>query len=527
MPKRKTPAPSPPPPALNPQINPYFMMSGHNVPLPNPVRPSNTVSPPDPLPASTIQGGGFGTLANYMSGTPNTIMGMAGSVLRPAMNAAIGPNYISGNVPNFYSKDPAERQAAYEALAGSAMNAPGMIVSHGTPAFPESFANGLDLSHVREGTGGLAQGHGMYFGENPAVPFDYAKNFANDNATWRLYHAETGETIPHPEGVISHSLADYANLANGDKSAMHNLTLSDMTGVSDDLNSYRKLQENNPTASGQSVIRDHIVRTEQKLQEITKLQQLLAKPEVQVGMEPGKAHILTADIPDEHIAKMLDWDKPIKDQPDILAKIQGKLPPRTQAWLDRAIAGEKHYISPDWRMGKPVVMQAIDPSEITGKKFYEQLYQEMMPMGTSITGRTDAADGKKAASELLNSLDIPGNKYLDMKSRDVPGSPNATRNFVVVNPDIVHEIQHNGVTIYRKAGLPESTPHAPYHWADPGGARIIRYDPATTSAKLKSTPFMIYDDANMLVSAHKTQAEANKALGDYGLRLLQSRATKK
>lgn len=83
----------------------------------------------------------------------------------------------------------------------------------------------------------------------------------------------------------------------------------------------------------------------------------------------------------------------------------------------------------------------------------------------------------------------------------------------------------------RKPGVPESAPHPPYHWADPEGAEIRRnysYGTGLVDYGGQSPPnYVVYHPEHGAVSYHAALKDAQKALGDYGLRLLQARATKK
>lgn len=105
----------------------------------------------------------------------------------------------------------------------------------------------------------------------------------------------------------------------------------------------------------------------------------------------GAGSLVTADIPDEHIAKMIDWDKPLADQGQ---EVQ-------DAFRAHGIGGEE---------------------DITGGEAYKALSSKLEENG--------APHGDSAASALLNMRGVPGIKYLDGTSR---AAGEGTRNLVVFN----------------------------------------------------------------------------------------------
>jgi hypothetical protein len=106
-----------------------------------------------------------------------------------------------------------------------------------------------------------------------------------------------------------------------------------------------------------------------------------------------------ADLPDEMVDRMLDWDKPLSEQSDFVKKTLGV----TEGYFAVPLSsGEKMYAH-----GKS--MAGVD------------LINEL----TSLMGEGN----KAAASEYLKSKGIPGIRYLDAGSRGQGGS--GTRNFVV------------------------------------------------------------------------------------------------
>ena len=107
--------------------------------------------------------------------------------------------------------------------------------------------------------------------------------------------------------------------------------------------------------------------------------------------KPGAGSLVTADIPDEHIDRMIDWDKPIADQHKGVQ----------DAFRAHGIGGEE---------------------DITGGEAYKALAAKFEKNG--------APRGDIAASALLNMRGVPGVKYLDGNSR---AGAEGTRNLVLFN----------------------------------------------------------------------------------------------
>jgi len=103
------------------------------------------------------------------------------------------------------------------------------------------------------------------------------------------------------------------------------------------------------------------------------------------------------DLPDEHIAKMLDWDKPLSQQPQSVQAAFGSVDPNGR--INTGLAYER------WR-----AQQGVDPV---------------------------------AASEKLKALGIPGVKYLDGGSRSAGAG---SSNFVVFpgNEGLLKILERNG-----------------------------------------------------------------------------------
>jgi hypothetical protein len=231
-------------------------------------------------------------------------------------------------------------------------------VYHGSPhIFPPTPRNPLgefDASKIGTGEGAQAYGHGIYTSEAPSVAKSYQSSVSAMHKAQGKSTADVtiqGNPIDwdNPVQVAAFELKRH----NGDRAAAAAFHAKTFAGG-----------ENNAAVK--------ILKSKQKL------------PSVDL---PG--NLYKVDLPDEKIAKMLDWDKPLNEQPNILKVL------------------EKNYRSDYLDMFK----------NRPGSDFYK-----------AISGNEGVEDLRALGSSELTNLGIPGIKYLDAGSRNVAGG---TRNFVV------------------------------------------------------------------------------------------------
>jgi hypothetical protein len=167
----------------------------------------------------------------------------------------------------------------------------------------------------------------------------------------------------------------------------------------------------------------------------------------------GLGSLYTADLPDEMIDRMLDWDKPLSEQPQAVRKALERLnvKPKTVDSMSRQeLINTLQYIDPNgvWDDEASMLEFGSIPSldelkdaaremdideylatsmagsaTATGQSLYKQLAAK------AGGGKSPwSAEGQKAASEALRAAGVRGIKYLDAASR---GTGKGTRNFVV------------------------------------------------------------------------------------------------
>jgi hypothetical protein len=257
-------------------------------------------------------------------------------------------------------------------------------VYHGSPhTFPPTPRNPLgefDASKIGTGEGAQAYGHGIYTAENPAVATGYreklSKNVTVDGGKLSSVPSDSplaqaqNQVITSiqngmtPEQAIAHSQQYWINAAS---------EMEAMKSAHPELASQIDLQVTS---------RRNVANAASKLNPAS------------FYKEPG--NLYKVDLPDKQIAKMLDWDKPLSQQP---ANVQAAL---------KGIASKFPEI-PNFNLQK---WMDTDPLAST---FHNVLNRDL---------GVDPA----LIANTLKERGIPGINYLDAGSRNVAGG---TRNFVV------------------------------------------------------------------------------------------------
>ena len=247
----------------------------------------------------------------------------------------------------------------------------GMTVFHGSPYKFDKF----DMGKIGTGEGAQAFGHGLYFAENPGVAETYKKVGMIGNQLDSLSPSAKkfiGEQMQF--GTPSEKIKQLAETAKQQALAW------DKGDISKGLAASRT-----PYINAMDEAISHLSKTEVK---------------------PIPGNMYRVDLPDEHIAKMLDWDKPLSQHSKI---VQDALQPalQTMEQNQRQLMGafpktsvDKEMI--DWRNG------------LKG----EDVVNEMVRLH----------GGDTQASAKLRELGIPGIRYLDAGSRTGGAG---TSNFVV------------------------------------------------------------------------------------------------
>jgi hypothetical protein len=253
-------------------------------------------------------------------------------------------------------------------------------VYHGTPhRFPPTANNPLgefDASKIGTGEGAQVYGHGIYMAENPAVAQGYKDTLAYKAFDLQPEAEKLGLNLP------AGTRGEFIRQVKADKPPE---ILA------------RQLQNANIEARS---------LPQEKLTELFRAYQ-----------EKGGGNLYKADLPDEQIAKMLDWDKPLSQQ-DVLKAFNPRIVDDSTRF-DKAFSIEAVVsIGNGNRKVVPITKIFKSPEEaqaalekMTGADLYRHLSESPMPAG---------------ASSFLRDAGIPGIKYLDQGSRQ-PGTASMTQ----------------------------------------------------------------------------------------------------
>jgi hypothetical protein len=203
---------------------------------------------------------------------------------------------------------------------------------HGTP---HTIQGQFDINKVGTGEGAQAYGHGMYFAENPAVAKEYQK----------VLSGRTDLNQQPSDPAFIHAVESFRE-AGTPLSAI-------------------------PT-------------------EMKKAYKSATDKDIQLAIQATeKGNLYKVDIPDADIPNMLQWDKPLSQQPNIMERLKGIDPKEL----------DKLGINPDFT-------RRSTGKELTGESLYDVLTTH---------------NSQKGASKFLANQGITGIRYLDQGSRPTTG----------------------------------------------------------------------------------------------------------
>ena len=250
----------------------------------------------------------------------------------------------------------------------------GMTVWHGSPHKFDKF----DMSKIGTGEGAQAYGHGLYMAESP----DVAKSYADELGQLEILH--NNKVV----GVFDKDPA--ANAAH------------QIRATGGDVDKAIKRAQNIYTGAW----RDNVVN------EIKKL----GPGEVS---ERVNGSMYKVDIPDEAVARMLDWDKPLSEQAPEVQKALKSNPNYEKYWLEH--------------LERRANARGENP---TAQDLYRYLGDDY---------------NKQEITDILRSQGIPGIRYLDGGSRS---AGEGTSNFVLFDDKLPRILERNGVPTGLQPWLP-------------------------------------------------------------------------
>lgn len=283
-------------------------------------------------------------------------------------------------------------KAAENAAAPRTLNPQtGAIVWHGSPHKFDKF----DSSKIGTGEGAQAYGHGLYLAEAPEVAGSYAQSVK----------ANSGELVKRgaahglPEDVAS------------------NLAAALQSGKKFDpvLDAARKMLDDPLASASQRAAAQRLIDNE-----------MAAYNAWSEWSKPG--NLYKVDLPDEAIARMLDWDKPLSKQA-----------PEVQRAFDPLVAPIRAEMAkpanPGW--GDLAAPYKYEP---TGQELLGLLRNRNSWTATDFLGNGLGHN----VSQFLREKGIPGIRYLDGGSR---AAGQGTSNYVVFDDSLLTILERNGIPI--------------------------------------------------------------------------------
>lgn len=257
-------------------------------------------------------------------------------------------------------------------------NIPALTAYHGSPHVFDKF----DMSKIGTGEGHQAYGRGLYFAQSPEVAGVYQKNVKDMSSVKK----------------INQRIAELNKIIEGNSVG------------------YRKFRSD----VGKNAAKEY--------------DELLAARD---NVREAQGNLYTVDIPDEHIDRMLDWDKPLIEQSDRIIEYMGV--PLDSVKRYRAIVGKTNTMSqrgmldtPEWDalLSEARAIREAHPAiGMTGGEVYRLSHERMIKTGKALP----AAVKEKMLVESMRKSGIPGIKYLDGTSRT---AGEGSRNFVLFDDSI-------------------------------------------------------------------------------------------
>jgi len=339
-----------------------------------------------PVPQAPLGGSDWMRNVGLMQEPKERMAGLLGEGIGSAL-----PTVIAGKAPQIAN---GLLQMERNAMAPRTLNPQtGAIVWHGSPHKFDKF----DSSKIGTGEGAQAYGHGLYLAESPV--------------TAKTYQGKVSAMLGSGEATISGKPINWDDPAQAAafELARHN---GDRLAAAD---FYERTFKSGKVPE--------LLRSDKPL------------PNVDL---PG--NLYKVDLPDEAIAKMLDWDKPLSQQSHVMELINKQEAARTQSVLDQrmqtlANVGENAPNASVLKRQIDLLREEVaKPQEsglgaMTGGEYYNYLR------------RRDVAPTVQA--DMFKQAGIPGIRYLDGGSR---GAGAGTSNFVVFpgNEGLLKILERNG-----------------------------------------------------------------------------------
>lgn len=297
---------------------------------------------------------------------------------------------------------------------------PSIVAYHGTP---HNIEGAFDISKVGTGEGAQAYGHGMYYAENPNVASGYAKTLGQRQAGYEI----NGVRITPKRGSIEDMAVNLATGASG-------------------INAKNPFEYAKNKALG-------LVKQNPQMEEVAKkieeLQSLGANLKT-------SGNLYKVDIPDKDIPNMLDWDKPIVEQKNLMNLL--KKDAKKDSWV-------RDFLEMDLK----------DDPTLKGADLYDKL-------------RYKYNENQAEASKYLENQGIKGIRYLDEGSRNATGgeiidtfkTPDGWKSKIRVSGRAGTDASGNPISSFTTS-MPFKTAEEAKNWAETkisgGTSNFVVFDP--------------------------------------------------
>ena len=263
----------------------------------------------------------------------------------------------------------------------------GATAFHGTP---HTIKGKFDISKVGTGEGAQAYGHGMYFAENPAVATQYKNILSKPEFTKTSEGVELRGQLPR---MLDESYSELI-AKNGIQQTNYG-DVTDLVGQRLDRQMKDALKANDM---------DWYNKTADMKLDLARFKE---------NPPPNVGNLYKVDIPDEYIPTMMDYDKPLGQQNEVVKKALNEIKKQITPEMKDELGGDLNLL-----FGKDVTpVQFLNTMEI------------IHPTG-----------GVGIGEKMLNDLGVKGMRYKDAMSR---GADKGTSNFVVFDPTDVKILEKN------------------------------------------------------------------------------------
>jgi hypothetical protein len=277
---------------------------------------------------------------------------------------------------------------------------------HGSPHDFNKFSS----EHIGTGEGAQAYGHGLYFAENPGIAAGYHDRLTGNP---QLLELKLGSMR-----IGRHNDFDYSRrAAENDRENIRASLAEDLLVEESDLRGAGANVQEHVLKVLDARIKTYKEEWPEGVKPAMELRKMLAQPgAVHAKWEKSTGGVYQVDIPDEHVANFLQWEKPLSEQPEGVQKA-----------LYRAAKTDAHLAE---------IVNPMEANATTGETVMRWLTTHNDAPHTTLN-----AD-QAFASKYLNDIGIKGVKYLDGGSRG--DEKNQMHNLVVFDDSIIKLTHKDG-----------------------------------------------------------------------------------